>query len=113
MSKSKRRAACCGRRTRFESLEQRIVLDTQIGTVTMPYNGYLSAGVYDPNGQLVRTLFSREIEEQGVSVPLIWDGLDDVGRKPLVSGTYTWKALKSRTSWKTRMVSSSSTRMVR
>ena len=39
MSKSKRRLGYFSRRTRLESLEERIVLDTQIGTVTMPYDG--------------------------------------------------------------------------
>ena len=43
----------------FEYLECRLPLDTQVGTVTMPYDGYLSAAVYDPTGQLVRTLIGR------------------------------------------------------
>ena len=95
MSKSKRRLGHFARRTRFESLEQRIVLDTQIGAVTMPYDGYLSAAVYGPNGEFVRSLFARAPEEKGVSIPLMWDGMDATGHKALTNGTYTWKALTS------------------
>ncbi len=97
MSKSKRRLGYFSRSTRFESLEERIVLDTQIGTVTMPYTGYLSAGVYDSNGQLVRTLLAQASKSAG-TVTLTWDGKDDLGRPVIDSGTYTWKALSSQLS---------------
>ena len=94
MSKSKRRLGHFSRRTRFESLEERIVLDTQIGTVTMPYTGYLSAGIFDSNGQLVRTLLAQTPESAG-TVTLTWDGKDDYNRTVIDNGTYTWKALSS------------------
>jgi len=78
----------------FEPIEPRILLDSQlIGTVTMPFDGYLSAAVYDSNGQIVRTLFAREPEAAG-PVALIWDGNDALG-KACQSSTYTWKALYS------------------
>ena len=94
MSKSKRRKSQFARQTRFESLEPRIVLDTQIGTVTMPYDGYLSAAIYDSDGQIVRTLLAQFPEQAG-SVPLVWDGKDQLGRTVSQDGTYTWKALTS------------------
>jgi len=78
----------------FESMEPRLLLDSQIGTVTMPYTGYLSAGIYDSNGQLVRTLLARAPEPAG-NVTLTWDGKDSFGRTVAQSGTYTWKALVS------------------
>ena len=43
----------------------------------------------------MRTLLARAPEEKGVSVPLIWDGLNDQGQKTLTNGNYTWKALTS------------------
>src|SRR5690242_19552262 len=95
MSKSKRQTARLSRPMRFEPLEERVVLDSQIGSVVMPYDGYLSAAVYDPNGQLVRTLLARAPEENGVSVPIVWDGKNDQGQKVLASGNFTWKALTS------------------
>src|SRR4029079_17718291 len=94
MSKSKRRLGYFDRRTRFESLEQRIVMDTQIGTVTMPYTGKLSAVIYDANGQYVRTLFHGEDKSAG-TVTLTWDGRDDLGRLVPQDGNYTWKAAAS------------------
>ena len=94
MSKSKRRLGYFGRSSRLEPLEERIVLDTQIGTVTMPYDGYLSAAVYDSDGQIVRTLLAQFPEQAG-DIPLYWDGKDQLGRTVNQSGTYTWKALFS------------------
>jgi hypothetical protein len=83
-----------GRRSRFENLEARLPLDTQIGTATMPYDGYLSAAIYDSNGQIVRTLLAQ-VPEQAGSIPLMWDGKDQLGRTVAQNGTYTWKALTS------------------
>ncbi len=94
MSKSKRHSFRFDRRSRFEFLEERIVLDTQIGTVTMPYAGYLSAAVYDSNGQIVRTLLERAPASVG-TVTLTWDGIDDLGRAVIQDGTYNWKAFIS------------------
>ena len=78
----------------FENLEPRLPLDTQVGTVTMPYDGYLSAGVYDSNGALVRTLLSRSPQEAG-PVKLVWDGVDHHGLAATQTGSYSWKALIS------------------
>jgi hypothetical protein len=77
-----------------ERLEPRVVLDTEIGTVTMPSDGYLSAGVYDSNQRLVRTLYAYSRQDAG-AIPLIWDGRDDVGRIVSTTGSYSWKALIS------------------
>lgn len=79
----------------FESLESRLPLASQIGSVNMPFDGYLSAGVYDSNGQLIRTLLTLSPQEKGDSVPLMWDGKDSVNRLVLNDGAYTWKALVS------------------
>ena len=65
------------RQFEMERLECRLALDGQIGTV-MHYDGYLSAGVYDSGGHLVRTLFAQSPQEAG-SVPLVWDGRDEYG----------------------------------
>jgi hypothetical protein len=92
--KSTPRLTTSGRRSRFEALECRLPLDTQIGIVSMPYTGYLSAGVYDSGGQLVRTLLERSPQVTG-NVTLMWDGKDFLGRTVLQDGTYTWKALAS------------------
>ena len=43
----------------------------------------------------MRTLLARSPADSGVSVPLVWDGKDDVGRVVMNDGTYTWKALTS------------------
>ena len=75
-----------------DALESRILLDSQIGVVSMPYDGYLSAAIYDSNDQIVRTLFSHSAQVAG-DVPLIWDGKDDVGRTVLQDTAYKWKAL--------------------
>ena len=78
----------------FEAFEPRLMLDSQVGTVVMPFDGYLSAAIYDSNGQIVRTLLAREPELAG-NVTLTWDGKDSLGRTVAQSGTYTWKALVS------------------
>ena len=79
----------------MEAFEPRLLLSAmQVGTVTMPYSGYLSAGIYDSNGVLVRTLLARQSEPIG-PVTLTWDGTDDLGRTLPQDGTYTWKALYS------------------
>ena len=53
--------------------------ERQIATVEIPENGYLSAAIYDADGQLIRTLFSRSPQSKG-SVALKWNGRDDLGR---------------------------------
>jgi hypothetical protein len=56
-----------------ESLESRLLFDAQIGTVTMPFNGALSAAVYNSDGLIVRTLLSMSPQTAG-NVNLTWDG---------------------------------------
>ena len=94
MTKSRPESAVYG--VHCESLEARMLLsDVQVGTVVMPYDGYLSAGIYDSNGQLVSTLLSRAPEQAG-NVTLTWNGVDNQGRMVNASGTtFTWKALIS------------------
>ena len=96
MSKSKRRLGYFSRHSRFENLEERIVLDSQIGTVTMPYDGYLTVAVYNSSNlnQPIRTLIAQQPEQAG-NIPLFWDGKDQLGRNVDATGTYTWKALTS------------------
>jgi hypothetical protein len=69
----------------------------QAGSLDVPYDGYLSAAVYDSRGQLVRTLKSREPVAKGPGRPLYWNGQDDFGQ-PLPAGPYQWKAVVSRVS---------------
>lgn len=86
-----------GRHSPYEALEARLPLDTQIGNVAMPYNDYLSAAIYDANGQQIRTLLEHVPTSAG-SVAISWDGRDDLGRLVYQSGGYTWKAVASATS---------------
>jgi len=69
--------------------------ETEIGTVTMPLDGNLSAAIYEPGGQIVRTLLSAVPQTNRASVKLVWDGKDDAG-KPVPAGKYQWKSLASR-----------------
>ncbi|MET0262506.1 MAG: PA14 domain-containing protein [Rariglobus sp.] len=55
-----------------------------------------SAGVFAPDGTLLRTLWSNEIATPGDN-SAIWDGLDDEGQ-PLTPGSYTVKVLHSQVS---------------
>src|SRR6266480_4048477 len=48
----------------------------RIGTVTVPTGGNLSVAVYDPTGQIVRTLMEAVPTGTG-SVGINWDGKDD------------------------------------
>ncbi len=69
--------------------------ETEIGTVTMPLDGNLSAAIYEPGGQIVRTLLSAAPQTKDAVVKLVWDGKDDAG-KPAPAGKYLWKSLASR-----------------
>jgi len=69
--------------------------ETEIGGVTMPLDGNLSAAIYEPGGQIVRTLLSAAPQPKGAVVTLVWDGMDDAG-KPAPAGKYLWKSLASR-----------------
>ena len=50
-----------------------------------------SAGVYDPGGHLVRTLWTMEPQKAGTS-KATWDGLDEFGR-PAPDGDYTYRLI--------------------
>lgn len=52
-----------------------------------------SAGIYDANGTLVRTLLAGEKQEAGKR-SIAWDGLDRNGR-PAVPGKYEWRLFTS------------------
>ncbi|MBN1206505.1 MAG: carbohydrate-binding protein [Myxococcaceae bacterium] len=70
---------------------------TQVGTLDVPFDGYLSAAIYSSSGRLVRTLKSREPVAAGKGRSLYWNSQDDFGgAQP--AGTYTWKAVISRVS---------------
>ncbi|WP_425442966.1 DUF7402 domain-containing protein [Stigmatella aurantiaca] len=69
----------------------------QAGSLEVPYDGYLSAAIYDARGRLVRTLKSREPVAKGPDRPLYWDGQDDFGQA-LPEGPYQWKAVVSQVS---------------
>jgi len=85
----------------FEQIEPKILMDSQIGTVTMPYNGFLSAAVYDSTGEFIATLndssgtLLQAVPESAGNVAIWWDGKDELGRTVMQDGTYTWKALTS------------------
>jgi hypothetical protein len=80
----------------FERLEDRALLSgtpTLIGTVDMPFDGNVSAAVYDSSGQFVRTLMEAEQHSAG-SVNLEWDGTDYSG-VAVLSGEYQFRAIVS------------------
>ena len=54
--------------------------------------GEVSAGIYAPDGRLVRTLLRGELQKAGKH-SLRWDGLDRYGQ-PQPPGEYTWKILR-------------------
>lgn len=60
-------------------------------TYTNSAKGYMSMAIYNPNGQIVRTLLAREPREAG-QITEHWDGLDDDGH-PAPAGTYVVKGL--------------------
>jgi hypothetical protein len=64
----------------------------QVGTFDVPNDGYLSAGIYDSSGQLVRTLKNREPVTAGARRPIYWDHKDHFGNL-LPVGTYGWKTV--------------------
>ena len=69
-------------------------VDTVIGTVTMPIDGNLSAAIYEPGGQIVRTLLEAAPQAKDTVVKLVWDGKDDVGTL-MPTGKYQWKSIAS------------------
>ncbi len=76
---------------------QSVGTNGQIGTVTMPFDGHLSAAIYDASGQIVRTLLAQSPQKAG-TVTLTWDGKDYFGRTVVREGDYTKKAVFSQVS---------------
>lgn len=68
-----------------------------VGTLDVPFGGYLSAAIYDSQGKLVRTLKNREPVAKGQNRPLYWNGRDDFDHE-LPPGPYQWKAAVSKVS---------------
>src|SRR5450759_1598685 len=58
---------------------------------TVPKDGEVTLGIYDQQGQLVRTVISAETRSQGKSSET-WDGLDQWG-KPVPAGSYLLKGI--------------------
>jgi PA14 domain/Chitobiase/beta-hexosaminidase C-terminal domain/Divergent InlB B-repeat domain/FlgD Ig-like domain len=62
-------------------------------SVQLSQGGLTSAGIFDSNGRIVRTLWALETFNAG-NLNCSWDGLDDFGT-PAPPGTYTWKVLRN------------------
>lgn len=62
-------------------------------SVQLSQGGLTSAGIFDGNGRMVRTLWALETFNAG-NVNCSWDGLDDFGA-PVSPGSYTWKVLRN------------------
>ncbi len=62
-------------------------------TITMPFDGYLSVGLYDADDQIIRTLREASFELAG-DVTIGWDGRNDFGLE-MPTGEYEWRALYS------------------
>ena len=58
----------------------------------MPYDGTLSAAVYDPQGHLVKSLLQGATENMGQKVSLTWDGTDQSGNPVSNNIEYQWRA---------------------
>jgi len=59
--------------------------------VTLVNSGLVSAGIYDPEGRLLRNLIFGDKMEAG-KMWLAWDGLDELGN-PMTPGDYEWRVL--------------------
>jgi FlgD Ig-like domain len=69
-------------------------LDAQSNfSVQLSQSGLTTAGIFDSNGNLVRTLWALETFNAG-NLNGSWDGLDDFGN-PVASGSYKWKVLRN------------------
>ena len=58
----------------------------------------VSAGVYNREGTLIRTLFSHRVYNAG-TYHFVWDGLDDFGNPVTNPSGYTWKVLTNNLSY--------------
>jgi FlgD Ig-like domain len=83
-------------RPAVEALEGRALLASVVGSVTMPYDGTLSAAVYDGQGHLVKPIYQGVPEPMGQKVSLTWDGTDQSGNPVPNNVQYQWKAAFSR-----------------
>src|SRR5262245_60360885 len=70
------------------SLAAPLVAEAGHAVVTLPRSGTTSAGVFDANGRLVRTLWRAEPKAAG-PVAVEWDGLDDDGLAVAASQPFT------------------------
>ena len=55
--------------------------------------GVTSAGIFNSQGRLVRTLWAMEVFPAG-NLNASWDGLNDFG-SPIPAGNYTWKVIRN------------------
>ena len=62
-------------------------------SVQLSQGGLTSAGIFDANGRIVRTLWALETFNAG-NLNCSWDGRDDLGT-PVPTGSYTWKVLRN------------------
>ena len=62
-------------------------------SVQLSQGGLTSAGIFDANGRIVRTLWALETFNAG-NLNCSWDGRDDLGT-PVPPGSYTWKVLRN------------------
>jgi Divergent InlB B-repeat domain/FlgD Ig-like domain len=62
-------------------------------SVQLDESGLTSAGIFDSDGNIVRTLWALETFNVG-NLSGSWDGLDDFGA-PVPPGSYTWKVLRN------------------
>ncbi len=67
-------------------------------SVQLSQGGLTSAGIFDANGRIVRTLWALETFNAG-NFNCSWDGLDDFGA-PVPPGSYTWKVLRNGAQYK-------------
>ena len=62
-------------------------------SVQLSQGGLTSAGIFDANGRIVRTLWALETFNAG-NLNCSWDGRDDLGT-PVPPGSYTWTVLRN------------------
>ena len=62
-------------------------------SLQLSQGGLTSAGIFDANGRIVRTLWALETFNAG-NLNCTWDARDDLGT-PVPPGNYTWKVLRN------------------
>lgn len=63
-------------------------------TFNLASDGLTSAGVFNSQGRLIRTLWAMEYLKAGSNLNASWDGLDDFGNT-VASGSYTFKVIRN------------------